>query len=71
MIVTFIVFLMYCDCKCSIALPDDVVGLSAVEIVVCPVYTAAPLLIITFLDYHLRRKCNIYIICKLDNSYIY
>ena len=30
---------MSCDCKCSVALPHDAVGLSAVVIVVFPVYT--------------------------------
>ena len=30
---------MSCDCKCSIALPHDAVGLSAVVIVIFPVYT--------------------------------
>ena len=30
---------MACDCKCSVALPHDVVGLSAVVSVFFPVYT--------------------------------
>ena len=30
---------MYCDCKCSVALPHASVGLSAVVSVVFPVYT--------------------------------
>ena len=30
---------MSCDCKCSVALPHDAVGLSAVLSVVFPVYT--------------------------------
>ena len=34
-----IVFLMSCDCKCSVALPPDAVGLSVVVSVVFPVYT--------------------------------
>ena len=34
-----IVFLVSCDCKCSVPLPHDAVGRSAVLIVVFPVYT--------------------------------
>ena len=34
-----IVFLMSCDCKCSVAIPHDAVGLSAVLSVFFPVYT--------------------------------
>ena len=34
-----IVFLMSCDCKCSVALPHDAVDLSAVVSVIFPVYT--------------------------------
>ena len=30
---------MFCDCKCSVALPHDAVGLSAVVSVYFPVYT--------------------------------
>ena len=37
--IALIVFLMSCDCKRSLALPHDAVGLSAVVSVVFPVYT--------------------------------
>ena len=34
-----IVFLVSCDCKCSVPLPHDAVGRSTVVIVFFPVYT--------------------------------
>ena len=40
-----IVFLMSCDCKSSVALPHDAVGLSAVVSMFFPVYTHLLLLI--------------------------
>ena len=55
--IALIVFLMSCDCKCSVALPHDAMGLSAVVSVVFPVYTH---LLFAYLVSNYYKECFIH-----------
>ena len=48
---------MSCDCKCSVSLPHDAVGLSEVVIVFFPVYTH---LLFAYLVYRYCNECFIH-----------